>query len=73
MKKIFIKISSLISLYCLTATGFAQTPELYPSNWWVGMKWNKVQILVRGTGDNFNSQNVNITYPGVQLQKQDGK
>ena len=69
MKNILTKTSCLLFLYCLTATGFAQTPELYPSNWWVGMKWNKVQILVRGTGDNFNSQNVNITYPGVQLQK----
>ena len=69
MKKILIKVSCLLFLYCLVATGYAQTPELYPGNWWVGMKWNKVQILVRGTGDNFNSQNVNITYPGVQLQK----
>ena len=69
MKKILIKVSCLLSLYCLVATGYTQTPELYPGNWWVGMKWNKVQILVRGTGDNFNSQNVNITYPGVQLQK----
>lgn len=69
MKNIFIKMSCLFSLYSIVASSFAQAPELYPSNWWVGMKWNKVQILVRGTGDKFNSQSVNIAYPGVQLQK----
>ena len=21
---------------------------MYPTNWWVGMKWNKVQLMVRG-------------------------
>lgn len=23
--------------------------ELYPQNWWVGMKWNEVQLMIRGS------------------------
>ena len=36
---------------------FAQQNEYkcYPTNWWVGMKWNKVQVMVHGDkiADNF--------------------
>ena len=29
---------------------FSQTENIkcYPTNWWVGMKWNKIQIMVHG-------------------------
>jgi glycosidase len=46
---------------------FAQ--EIYPTNWWVGMKWNKVQLLVHGASTQFNKGTVSINYPGVQLLK----
>jgi len=69
MKNNYKKVGILFFVCFIQLISFSQTPELYPSSWWIGMKWNKVQILVRGAGDNFNSQNVNISYPGVQLQK----
>ena len=25
---------------------FSQNVEVYPSSWWVGMKWNKVQLML---------------------------
>ncbi|MEQ1623954.1 MAG: glycoside hydrolase family 13 protein, partial [Sediminibacterium sp.] len=47
----------------------AQYAKCYPSNWWIGMKWNKVQILVQGEYDGFNKEQVRIQYPGVKLLK----
>ena len=45
MKKfLFIWIYSLL----ITHYSFSQNVEVYPSNWWVGMKWNKVQLMVYG-------------------------
>ncbi len=48
---------------------YAQEIKFYPTNWFTGMKWNKVQILVHGSGDNFNEAKVSLSYPGVLLQK----
>lgn len=42
--------------------------DVYPTNWWVGMKWNKVQVMIhkKGIADNAD---VKLFYPGVQLSK----
>lgn len=48
---------------------FAQQTSLSPTNWWVGMKWNKVQILVYNHNKNFKTTDVKINYPGVVLNK----
>ena len=41
----------------LRITSYAQQNEYkcYPTNWWVGMKWNKLQVMVHGDkiADNF--------------------
>ncbi len=42
--------------------------KLYPSHWWVGMKWNKVQIMLHGN-DIGKASGYSINYPGVQLDK----
>lgn len=49
---------------------FAQNDSIncYPTNWWPGMKWNKVQIMVQGK-DVGNSKAYTISYPGVTLEK----
>ncbi len=47
----------------------AQYAKCYPTNWWTGMKWNKVQILVQGEYNGFNKEQVSIQYPGVKLLK----
>lgn len=44
MKKILFSI-----LLCVSLMANAQHLEVYPTNWWVGMKWNKVQLMVRET------------------------
>lgn len=58
----------LISLFLFSAALNAQnTVELYPTNWWVGMKWHQVQILVHGNNPDLGKSQVKITYPGVKL------
>ena len=66
MKKIFLVFS--FSFFIFTFL-FAQTVEVYPSNWWVGMKWNKVQLMVHGDGIKNSVTGVVINYPGVKLEK----
>ncbi|MCX6288526.1 MAG: alpha-amylase family glycosyl hydrolase [Bacteroidetes bacterium] len=41
----------------------------YPSNWFVQMKWNKVQVLLRSTDIDLAKAKVTINYPGVKLIK----
>ncbi len=50
MKKIF-----LIGFYLLVIAhySFSQTVEVYPSNWWVEMKWNKLQLMLHETRPDF--------------------
>jgi len=61
MKKLlFICILSLL----ITHYSNSQNVEIYPSNWWVGMKWNKVQLMLHGSNignyDRVSSNNQNI-------------
>ena len=46
----------------------AQNVQIYPSNWWTGMKWNKLQLMLHGNNIGA-STGFSINYPGVQLQK----
>ncbi|MCE3283198.1 MAG: alpha-amylase [Chitinophagaceae bacterium] len=61
-------VAFVCSVLCCTA-GLAQYAEVYPSNWWVGMKWNKVQLMLYNDYDEFNQETVRITYPGVKIEK----
>ncbi len=67
MKKILL----LLFAVAFILTSFAQTETInaYPTNWWTGMKWNKVQIMFHGK-DVANKSNISIIpYPGVKLLK----
>ena len=61
MKKLLLIciLSSLITYY-----SHSQNVEVYPSSWWVGMKWNKVQLMFHGSNignyDRVSSNNQNI-------------
>ena len=67
MRKI---ISTLLLLLCfISFKSIAQQTQLYPTNWWIGMKWNKVQILVYNSEKNIKNSVVKINYPGVVLNK----
>ncbi len=67
MKKLFL-LTFFAWSTCVTMAQSTST-ELYPASWWIGMKWNTVQILVRNPSDEFNKQEVSINYPGVVLRK----
>jgi neopullulanase len=48
---------------------FAQDEvEVYPSNWWVGMKHNQLQLMLRQPGIAAN-EGVTVEGPGVSLKK----
>ena len=47
----------------------AQTIEAYPTNWFVQMKYNKVQILLRKPSSFKTNAQVQVNYPGVTLLK----
>ena len=56
------------SLFLISYSLFSQT-EVYPSNWWVGMKWNKVQLMIHR--DRVATEKISLLpYAGVKLIKQ---
>jgi glycosidase len=70
MKIFQVKKSLAIAIILILATNIAFTQvSLFPTHWWPGMKWNQVQILVKGNSADFNKQSVNIEYPGVSIDK----
>ncbi len=66
MKKLTVFIFYFLLFVCIAK---AQNINVYPTNWWTGMQWNKVQLLVHGTTNDFNKQEVSINYPGIIIQK----
>jgi len=64
---------TLLLLIALHLTAFAGGDDamvkINPTNWWIGMQRNNVQILIRGNTDNYNIQEVSISYPGVKVNK----
>ncbi len=66
MKKI---ISFLLCIFFVSASLFAQDSiAVYPSNWWVGMKNPKLQLMLHGKNIG-NATGFTISYPGVTLNK----
>ncbi len=66
MRKRFFLLQLLLTAVTFS---FAQNSyELYPSNWWVGMKYNKIQLMIRGN-DVGKHSDFSIRYPGVTLTK----
>jgi len=64
------KLIGTLVVLCLSCVSMAQSSiDLYPTNWFVGMKWNKVQVIVRNKKTPFSNPKVSIQYPGVQLTK----
>jgi glycosidase len=68
MKKILLLLLITISISGLTLAQ-NNTYTCYPGNWWVGMKWNKVQVMVHGNAIGQWSNSISINYPGVKLEK----
>jgi len=66
MNRLIKMIGCLLLAFSLQAQS---NIELYPTNWFVGMKWNKVQVIVRNKEQAFSNAKVQLNYPGVQLTK----
>ncbi|MFN9112265.1 MAG: alpha-amylase family glycosyl hydrolase, partial [Bacteroidota bacterium] len=66
MKHLNLKalLCALILLLSLTA----QQVQVYPSNWWIGMKYNKIQIMLHGPNVG-NATRFELNHPGVQMTK----
>src|SRR5688572_1687105 len=63
MNKVFIFI-----LFLAVKNLAAQHAQVYPTNWWTGMKWNKVQLLIRGE-NSLADEKIRISYPGLSVTK----
>ena len=60
----------LVLIFACTIICNAQYADVYPTNWWVGMKYNKVQLLVHakeGENDDLSKEKVSINYPGITI------
>lgn len=65
IKKIFF--SAALPFFCLSV--LAQNSfTCYPTNWFTGMNWNQVQLMLHGK-DIAAAGNISISYPGVTLKK----
>ena len=64
---------NLLTLFLLVAFNslrlHAQQTDIYPTNWWVGMKMNHVQLLIRSENKVLSSQKIEINYPGIKVLK----
>ncbi len=67
MRRIISSIPFLLLFISLKLS--AQQTQLYPTNWWISMKWNKVQILVYNNEKSIKNSDIKISYPGVILNK----
>lgn len=64
MKKIFFFL-----FICISFTAFSiDFYGVYPSHWWVGMKTNKLQLLLRGENVGMFTK-VTMNYPGITVNK----
>jgi glycosidase len=57
----------LFVLICLSMPVIAQSIDVYPTNWWTGMKNQSLQLMIHGTGD--VSKAVSISYPGIRIKR----
>ena len=71
MKKILL-LCLAVSSAVFTIAQTNNTVKAYPTHWWTGMKWNKLQVMIHSE-DNRNvwadKSVVSINYPGVRLLK----
>lgn len=65
MKRIAL---SFVFVIAAAFIAFSQSVNVYPTNWWVGMKMNKIQLMVYGDGIGTYDR-VSCNYPGVKIAK----
>jgi neopullulanase len=57
------------ALILFSSTCIAQSIEIYPPHWWVGMKTDTIQLLVKSNDPEFSDSNFSINNPNVVLKK----
>ena len=63
-------IICICALLLVSDTNAQDTPHLYPSHWWMGMKTQQLQLLVYAPGSRRGVESIRLKqYPGVQLKK----
>lgn len=67
--KFEIRLGTVLILCCLQIIVLAQKANIYPTNWWVGMKNPALQIMVHGNNIATSAKSIHINYPGVILNK----
>ena len=66
MRVFFLLLSSVFLALTVNAQS---TAKCYPTHWWAGMKWNKVQLMLHAdSGFSFTDKfTLNINYPGIKV------
>lgn len=66
----------LLVIFILTCSDFiyaqSEQIETYPTHWWTGMKWNKVQVMIHSNNERnvwADKSVITINYPGVKIKK----
>ncbi|MEP7107919.1 MAG: glycoside hydrolase family 13 protein [Ferruginibacter sp.] len=67
MKKVLVLSVFICSAILLPAQQGGY--KCYPTNWWTGMKWNNVQVMIHGDDISNAKGGFSIAYPGVTLSK----
>ena len=62
-----LKVYLLAIVGLLAFTNQSKATEAYPGNWVVGMKYNKVQVLLRSVDADFSKATIASNYPGVKV------
>ena len=55
-------------VFLISYFSFSQGVEVYPSNWWVGMKWNKVQLMLHANNIGNYFHHVSSNYSGIKVE-----
>ena len=64
-----MRLLLFLSGWFIFLASHAQSVEVYPPHWWVGMKLNTVQVLLRSSDPAFSKQIFTVNYPGVSIVK----
>lgn len=59
----------LVILLAARAAVLAQGVDVYPTNWWTGMKMNKLQLLFRSPEGSLEGKQLTTAYPGIAVLK----
>jgi neopullulanase len=60
-------LALICSLFIFNYSFSQSKVDIYPTNWWVGMKNPKVQLMLHGT--DVGSSTVSINYPGITVTR----